>query len=112
MLVLLAEDRAQSGCGDLVAASLRKMAGLVARGEPACTTYHAARTTYHAARSADDSDVFDFYEEYRGETALLAHRGTPHFRALIEGTIVPLLISRERGILVPATMTTNPVPEA
>ena len=72
------------------------MAAAVARDEPACLTYRAAR-------SIEDPDVFVLYEEYVDEAALLAHRETPHFKALIEGTMVPLLASREREILVPVT---------
>lgn len=94
MRALLARYHAEPGNGDAVVAALREMAEAVARDEPACLTYHAARST-------DDPDVFVLYEEYRDEAALLAHRETPHFKALIEGTIVPLLASREREILVP-----------
>ena len=47
--------------------------------------------------------MFVLYEEYVDEAALLAHRETPHFRALIEGIVVPALISREREVLVPIT---------
>ena len=66
----------------------------VRRDEPACLVYRAAR-------SVDDPDVFVLYEEYEDEAALLAHRETPHFRELIEGVIVPVLVSRERELLVP-----------
>ena len=94
MRALLARYHAEPGNGDLVAATLREMAAAVARDEPGCVTYHAARST-------EDPDVFVLYEEYVDEAALLAHRETAHFRALIEGTIVPLLDSREREILIP-----------
>ncbi len=94
MRALLARYHAEPGNGDTVAVALGLMAEAVARDEPACVTYHAAR-------SVDDPDFFVLYEEYMDEAALLAHRETPHFQALIEGTIVPLLASREREILVP-----------
>ena len=45
--------------------------------------------------------MFVLYEEYEDEAALLAHRETPHFKALIEGVIVPKLAAREREILIP-----------
>jgi quinol monooxygenase YgiN len=96
MRALLARYTAEPGNGDAVAATLRLMADAVARDEPACVTYHASR-------SIDDPDIFVLYEEYLDEAALLAHRETAHFKALIEGTIVPLLASREREILVPVT---------
>lgn len=105
MRALLARYHAEPGSGDVVAASLRKMAETVARDEPACITYHAARST-------DDPDVFVLYEEYRDEAALLAHRETPHFKTLIEGAIVPLLTSREREILVPVVRTAGSGVEA
>jgi (4S)-4-hydroxy-5-phosphonooxypentane-2,3-dione isomerase len=77
-----------------VEATLKAMAEAVARDEPGCVLYRAAR-------SVDEPDVFVLYEEYVDEAALLAHRETPHFQALIEGGVVPLLVSREREVLVP-----------
>jgi (4S)-4-hydroxy-5-phosphonooxypentane-2,3-dione isomerase len=96
MRTLLARYRVQPGHSDEVEAALREMAEAVARDEPECLLYRAAR-------SVEEPDVFVLYEEYVDEAALLAHRETPHFRALIEGTVVPLLASREREVLVPVT---------
>lgn len=98
MRALLARYNAEPGSGDVVAATLRDMAEVVAREEPGCVTYHAAR-------SIEDPDVFVLYEEYRDQAALLEHRETPHFKALIEGVIAPLLASRQREILVPVAGT-------
>jgi autoinducer 2-degrading protein len=100
MQALLARYHVQSGKGDLVEKALRDMDNAVRRDEPSCLTYRAAR-------SLEDPDVFVLYEEYEDEAALLAHRETPHFRDLIEGTIVPLLESREREILVPVLKRAN-----
>src|SRR5918998_5691114 len=94
MRALLARYHVQEGKGDSVEEALREMGEAVRRDEPQCLTYRAARST-------EDPDVFVLYEEYEDEAALLAHRETPHFRELIEGRIVPLLVSREREILVP-----------
>lgn len=94
MRTLLARYRVQPGQGDAVEAALQKMAVAVARDEPGCLLYRAAR-------SVDEPDVFVLYEEYENEAALLAHRETPHFRDLIEGTVVPMLAAREREVLVP-----------
>jgi autoinducer 2-degrading protein len=91
---LLARYHAQQGQGDLVERTLGRMAEAVRLDEPACLVYRASR-------SADDPDVFVLYEEYEDEAALLAHRETPHFRDLIEGVIVPALVSRDRELLVP-----------
>ncbi|GFG50491.1 antibiotic biosynthesis monooxygenase [Mycolicibacterium agri] len=96
MRTLLARYHVQPGHSDAVEATLQKMAAAVARDEPGCLLYRAAR-------SADNPDVFVLYEEYADEAALLAHRETPHFRDLIEGTVVPMLTSRERELLVPVT---------
>ena len=94
MMALMARYHAREGKGDLVERTLREMADAVRADEPACLVYRAARST-------EDPDVFVLYEEYADEEALLAHRETPHFRDLIEGVIVPALISREREVFVP-----------
>jgi autoinducer 2-degrading protein len=91
---LLARYHAHEGQGDLVERTLGRMAEAVGRDEPACLVYRASR-------SLDDPDVFVLYEEYEDEAALLAHRETPHFRNLVEGVIVPALVSRERELLIP-----------
>lgn len=91
---LMARYHAQEGEADLVERTLRQMAERVTSDEPACLVYRAARST-------EDPDSFILYEEYESEDALLAHRETQHFREMIEGVIAPVLISREREILVP-----------
>ena len=96
MRTLLARYHVEPGRGDEVETTLQKMAAAVARDEPGCVLYRAAR-------SVEEPDVFVLYEEYVDEDALLAHRDTAHFRDLIEGTVVPMLTSREREILVPVT---------
>jgi quinol monooxygenase YgiN len=100
MRTLLARYLTQPGHADTVEATLQKMAAAVARDEPGCVLYRACR-------SVEEPDVFVLYEEYVDEAALLAHRETPYFRDLIEGTVVPLLISREREVLVPVTPATG-----
>lgn len=96
MRTLLARYHVEPGRGDEVEAALQKMAAAVARDEPGCVLYRAAR-------SVEEPDVFVLYEEYVDEGALLAHRETTHFRDLIEDTVVPMLTSREREVLVPVT---------
>jgi hypothetical protein len=39
---------------------------------------------------------FLLYEQYETHAALAAHRETPHFQAIIEREIVPMLEQRER----------------
>jgi quinol monooxygenase YgiN len=66
----------------------------VARNEP-------DTLLYRVTRSPRDGDVFLLYEEYVDEGALEAHRRTPHFRDLMEGKVIPLLLEREREVMVP-----------
>jgi (4S)-4-hydroxy-5-phosphonooxypentane-2,3-dione isomerase len=100
MRTMLARYRVKPGHGDEVEAALQKMAVAVARDEPGCLLYRAAR-------SVDEPDIFVLYEEYVDEATLLAHRETQHFRDLIEGTVVPMLESREREVLIPVTPSTG-----
>ena len=95
MIVLIAKYVVKPGNGNAVAAALQRMAPLVAATEPGCTLYHACR-------SQDNPDVFLLYEQYVDMAALEAHRHTPHFKAIIEETIMPLLekCERERYTLV------------
>ena len=102
MRTMLARYRCRPGTADDVAGALRRMGDAVRADEPACLVYRVSR-------SVEDPDVFVLYEEYVDEAALLAHRDTPHFRELVEGTVVPMLESREREVLAPVL---DPVPDA
>ena len=88
MVVLVAEYRAKPGMGDRVEAALWEMIPL-ARQEPGCRAYKVNR-------AVDDADQFLLYEIYADEAALKADRRTPHFRRIVEETVVPLLERRER----------------
>lgn len=94
MLALIARYRTQPGQGDTVEVLLREMMDIVGRDEPDCLLFRVTR-------SPRDGDVFLLYEEYVDEGALDAHRRTPHFRDLIEGKVLPLLLERERELMVP-----------
>lgn len=94
MLALIARYRTQPGQGDAVEALLREMMVAVGRDEPDCLLYRVTR-------SPRDGEEFLLYEEYVDEGALEAHRRTPHFRDLIESQVVPLLLRREREVMVP-----------
>ena len=91
MIVLVAKYTVKPGMGDQVAAALTEMAPLVKEGEPGCALYQASR-------AQDNPDFFLLYEHYVDEAALQAHRETPHFKRIIEGTVVPLLDKREREL--------------
>jgi autoinducer 2-degrading protein len=94
VLALIARYRTQPGQGDTVEGLLREMMATVARNEP-------DTLLYRVTRSPRDGDVFLLYEEYVDEGALEAHRRTPHFRDLMEGKVIPLLLEREREVMVP-----------
>lgn len=94
MIVLVAKYHVKPGHGDTVAAALREMAPLVRASEPGCTLYHANRST-------ENPNLFLLYEHYDDQTALQNHRETPHFKAIIEAKIVPLLDKRERELYEP-----------
>ena len=90
MNVLVARYYVQAGRGDEVAAALTEMASLVREREPDCVLYEVNR-------SQDDLDEFLLYERYGNEAALESHRETPHFKTIVEGQILPLLVRRERS---------------
>jgi autoinducer 2-degrading protein len=48
------------------------------------------------SRSTESESLLVLYEHYVDEAALKAHRETPHFRSIIEETIIPTLEKRER----------------
>ena len=94
MIVLIAKYLVKPGHGDAVEAALRRVAPLVLAQEPGCTQYRVHRST-------DNPDLFLLYEEYVDQAAVEAHRRTPHFQEIIEGTVAPLLDKREREFYAP-----------
>src|SRR5947209_11156166 len=91
MIALVAKYYVKPGQVDGVVSALQRMAPMVKEQEPGCTTYKASRST-------DDPNLIMLYEEYRDQAALENHRTTPHFRDIIEGTVVPLLERRDREL--------------
>ncbi len=91
MIVLAAYYFGKPGTGDEVEEHLRGMAVEVKKFEPGCALFQASR-------SRENPDDFLLYEHYTDEEALAAHRETPHFQSIIEGTIIPLLEKRERAL--------------
>jgi (4S)-4-hydroxy-5-phosphonooxypentane-2,3-dione isomerase len=89
MIVLVAMYHCQAGKGDEVVAGLQRMAPLVKANEPGCALYQASR-------AQENPDLIMLYEHYVDQAALDAHRATPHFKEIIEGTIIPMLEKRER----------------
>ncbi len=91
MIVLVARYYGKSGQGAAIEAALKRIAPLVAEKEPGCKLYQASR-------SQENPDFFVLYEHYVDEAALLGHRETPHFKEIIEGTVLPMIEKREREL--------------
>lgn len=89
MIVLVATYHVKPGMAAQVIAALQEMAPLVAQHEPGCLMYQVCR-------SQEEPDAFLLYEQYADEAALQAHRDAPHFKRIIEGTVIPMLETRER----------------
>jgi autoinducer 2-degrading protein len=70
------------------------MMAAVRGNEPGCVLFRPTR-------SPRDPEVFLLYEEYLDQDALDAHRRTAHFSRLIEGKVAPLLLERDRELMVP-----------
>lgn len=91
MIVLIAKYHVKPGNVPKVLAALERMKVEVAAHEPACKFYQASL-------SSENPDLVMLYEHYPDTDALAAHRETPHFKAIIEGEIVPVLDKREREL--------------
>ncbi|HWQ15020.1 MAG TPA: putative quinol monooxygenase [Roseiflexaceae bacterium] len=91
MIVLVVKYYVNPGHGDAVAEALTRMAQLVREREPGCRMYHVCRAT-------DNPDTFLLYEQYDDEAARAAHRATPHFQEIVEGTVRPLLQDSAREL--------------
>jgi (4S)-4-hydroxy-5-phosphonooxypentane-2,3-dione isomerase len=89
MLVLIAKYYVKPGNVPNVLAELKKMKPLVQNNEPGCKLYQVSRST-------ETDHVIVLYEQYDDEAALKYHRETPHFKAIVEETIIPMLVKRER----------------
>jgi quinol monooxygenase YgiN len=90
-VVLVAKYFSKPGKMDAILSSLARMKAAVARDEPACQFYQASR-------SIENANLLMLYEHYPDEASLAAHRETPHFKAIIEGEVVPMLEKREREL--------------
>jgi quinol monooxygenase YgiN len=77
VLTLIAKIRAAKGKGDALAALLEEQVAKVKASEPGLLVYRPHRST-------KDPDVFVFYEQYRDEAALDAHRKSPILAAYRE----------------------------
>jgi quinol monooxygenase YgiN len=88
MIVLVAKYYAKPGQVEVVMEKLREMGELVKAHEQGCVLYQVSQ-------SKDNPDFLLLYEQYVDQTAVNAHRATPHFQTYILDTIVPMLEKRE-----------------
>src|SRR5205809_4570865 len=70
VLTVVAKIRAAKGKGDALAALLKEQVAAVRKAEPGCLVYRPHR-------SSKDPDLFVFYEQYKDDAALDAHRKNP-----------------------------------
>ena len=91
MITLAVKYQCNPGKSDDVIAALRRMSALVKQHEPGC---HA----YQISRSNDDPDALLLYELYTDQAALEFHAQTSHFKEIVQGEVIPMLLSRERGL--------------
>jgi quinol monooxygenase YgiN len=73
-VTVVARLRAARGKGDELASLLAEQARVVREAEPGCIDYIACR-------SVSDPEDFLFYEVYRDEAGLEAHKAAPHLAA-------------------------------
>jgi quinol monooxygenase YgiN len=91
MIVLVAKYTCKPGNREKVLEQLKKMSPLVAKTEPGCKLYQASIST-------ENENLILLYEHYQDQAALAAHRETPHFKEIIEGTVIPMLDNRAREL--------------
>ena len=77
----------QPGQEEVVRQALTQLVNY-SRTEPGCLYYQPHVSTVQP-------DLVYIYEVYASPAAAAAHRETEHFRKIVLGTIVPLLLSRE-----------------
>ena len=73
-----------------LAAVLDLLADLTAQ-----STAEEGNLLYQVHQSTSDANTLILFEGYEDESALAAHRGSEHFKALVIGRIIPLLEDRE-----------------
>ena len=93
MVTLLVQFTVKPGGEERVREIVRAMEQHT-RKEPGCVSYIGHQ-------SIEDPLRFFFYETYKDEAALAAHRASPHFREYISNGLDALLEKRERELFIP-----------
>lgn len=91
MITLTVKYQCHPGKSAEVIDAIRRMSPLVKQHEPGC---HA----YQVSQSNEDPDALFLYEVYEDQAALDFHAQTPHFKEIVQGEAIPLLLSRERTL--------------
>ncbi len=92
-VIVVARWQAAPGASDEVLAAATEMRR-ESLAEPGCLGYELFRPV-------DAPDALLLIERYRDDAAVEAHRASSHFRELVLGRIVPLLVKREVELLRP-----------
>ncbi len=93
MICLAATYVIRAGREDEAIAHLKALTGL-SRSEPGCRFYLTHR-------SPTDPRRFFLYEQYDDQSALDAHRATPHFAEHVLNGLIPIAESRSPEIYLP-----------
>lgn len=97
MLIVVARYVVASGQEATVARLLQENAE-ASRAEPGCLEFSAYQLL-------DEPRRFLLYERYVSEEAFQEHRRSPHFKAIIEQQVVPLLDERVWSRMYPEPTT-------
>ena len=93
MVTLLVRFTVKAGAPERVREIVRAMEEHT-RKEPGCVSYIGHQSIENPLR-------FFFYETYKDEAALAAHRASPHFREYITNELDALIEKRERELFTP-----------
>jgi quinol monooxygenase YgiN len=93
MIVLIVKLRVRPGTEEECKICMRAMEKET-RKEPGCLMYVA-----HQA--ADDPTLLAFYEQYKDEAALEAHRASPYFKEIVENKMSKFVVNRDRMLCGP-----------
>jgi quinol monooxygenase YgiN len=90
MIVLKVDMLVKSGCEEKCREYIRILQAK-SRKEPGCLLYIGHQ-------SIENPRKFLFYEQYRDQAALEAHRNTPYFKLYVQGGLDPIMEERTREL--------------
>jgi quinol monooxygenase YgiN len=92
MIVLKVDMLVQPGAEEKCKECIRILQ-LHSRQEPGCLMYVGHQSTENPRK-------FFFYEQYRDQAALDAHRAAPYFKQYVHGGLDPIMENRTRDLYV------------